>query len=74
MNAVAGRRQDPPQRLDGRCAVCEKTRKPPKQTGTNSLARKEWTLDPYCSTECCRADHGVTLNTQLGRPAHEEDE
>lgn len=47
-------RADLPLRRDGRCAYCGGERKLPK-----ARHRAEAALDPFCSTECCRAWHQV---------------
>lgn len=72
-------RRDPPIRKDGKCYVCKKPRKPkvgvktgmPSKHGdpTYLAARK---LDPFCSTECCRAFHNQPNLDEQGRRARLE--
>lgn len=47
---------DPPLRADGRCAVCGKPRKTDR---SQRYARGEAERDPFCSTQCCKAYHGI---------------
>lgn len=46
---------DPPVRKDGRCAHCVG----PRKAKPNRYSGLAATLDPFCSTGCCRAWHGV---------------
>jgi hypothetical protein len=48
---------DPPVKADGTCYVCGKPRRVPK----GAWARAAAELDSFCSTECCRQWHGVSL-------------
>lgn len=47
---------DPPIPADGGCAQCGGTRELPKRGRYHNAAAD---ADPFCSTECCRAWHGV---------------
>lgn len=49
---------DPPARADGRCARpgCRAKLAFKKRRGLEHLYD-----DPFCSTECCKAYHGVTM-------------
>jgi hypothetical protein len=40
---------------------CEKPKTLPKKPVTG-LTLAAYELDPYCSTECCKADHRVDVN------------
>lgn len=48
-------RADPPVRRDGRCAECREPRNP-RANRYSGLAAQ---LDPFCSTGCCKAWHGL---------------
>jgi hypothetical protein len=50
---------DPPIRLDGRCANCGGERVPPRR---GTYHREQAAADPFCSSECCREWHGLTLS------------
>lgn len=39
------------------CAFCGKPKRPPKVK--KHPATDQWEDDPYCSRECCEADHGI---------------
>ena len=43
------------------CLRCEKPKTLPTKPVTR-LTFAAYELDPYCSTECCKADHGVDAN------------
>ena len=45
----------------GVCLRCEKPKSLPTKPVTG-LTLAAYELDPYCSTECCKADHGVDVN------------
>ncbi len=49
---------DPPAPADGSCAYCGKQHRPPKP---GRLHQTIAALDPFHSTECCRAWHGFAL-------------
>ena len=42
------------------CLRCEKPKTLPTKPVTG-LTFATYELDPYCSTECCKADHGVDV-------------
>lgn len=48
-------RLDPPVRLDGRCVHCGG----PRTVRQNRYSGLAAALDPFCSSACCRAWHGV---------------
>jgi hypothetical protein len=54
-------RRDPPVRRDGRCAQCKGERATPK--GRAYARTGEIERDPFCSTQCCKAYHGVKLSS-----------
>lgn len=64
-------RPEPAIREDGRCALdsCRKAIKPPKRRRDVPARLYE---DPFCSTDCCKAFHGVATPqrdaTKQGRP------
>jgi len=63
-------RADPPVRKDGRCAQCGKVRKLPKpQKGVD---RALYEIDPFCSSPCARAYHGVALVKVIGGDPDEQ--
>ena len=42
------------------CLRCEKPKTLPAKP-VSGLMLDAYELDPYCSTECCKADHGVDV-------------
>jgi hypothetical protein len=52
--------KDPRVRKDGLCAHCRKPREMPR-THHGSINAAVYLLDPFCSTSCARAYHGVKL-------------
>lgn len=51
---------DPPVRKDGKCARrgCSKQRHPERSLRYGGAAAQ---LDPFCSTDCCRAHYNIEL-------------
>ena len=48
---------DPPVRADNLCAVCESPL--PRSKHSRRYAGVQLDVDPFCSTDCCRAYHDV---------------
>jgi hypothetical protein len=63
---VSELREDPPVRSDGRCAVCFGPRLPKP---LKAVYQGEAERDPFCSTVCARAFHGVQLPAATPRPS-----
>lgn len=59
----------PKPRADGRCLVCPNLRRRPARGHKSALAA--WERDPFCSTECARLFHGVTIPRS---PKHGDDD
>ena len=59
---------DPPVRRDGRCARCGGERRPPSASASRLYVDAgHYELDPFCSTGCARAWHGVEdAGSQIG--------
>jgi hypothetical protein len=60
--------KDPRVRKNGTCAQCGGERKMPR-THHGSINVAVYLLDPFCSSNCARAYHGVKLTgISAGRP------
>lgn len=58
LDALPSPLADPPVRTDGGCAKCFKPRRPERSAKYGGVAPE---LDPFCSSECCRAWHGTPI-------------
>jgi hypothetical protein len=61
-SSTPSHRADPPVRPDGTCARCGKPRHVNAQV--RKYAGHQIDTDPFCSTACCRAHHGTTLDAR----------
>lgn len=54
-------RPEPPVRDDGRCAGPSCRKRLPRDVRAGHYGKEALALDPFCSTECCRAYHRTSL-------------